>query len=361
MFELGAAWVLLVLPLPLLVYFKVKPVKQRMAAATVPFYTHLVSMQQHSHTQRYHSTAKLLLLALIWSLVVVAAARPQWVGKPQALPTSGRDLLLAVDISDSMNEQDMQIGGQAVSRIAVVKHVVSEFIKRRKGDRIGLVLFGSEAYLQAPLTFDTTTVSQFLQEAQLGFAGPQTAIGDAIGLSVKRFQNHQKTSNTASSKNNNHVIVLLTDGANTSGEVEPLQAAKLAQQTQTKIYTIGMGADEMVVRGFFGPRRVNPSASLDEETLTQIANTTNGKYFRARDTKELDTIYTLLDALEPIVQDEQWLRPTTSLFLWPLAAALLIGLLWCLYVLLPQCLASVMTVKSQIKTSTSPQEKIGHH
>jgi Ca-activated chloride channel family protein len=328
MLTLASPWVLLLLPLPLLIYFFVSPSKIRAEkeknAVIVPFYTQLTQLNAHQSSQHKRNYLYLCLLSLIWLLLVLTAAKPQWLGEPQALDTSGRDLLLAVDISGSMKEKDMKLNQRAVSRLAAVKHVVSEFITQRQGDRIGLILFGSNAYLQTPLTFDTDTVMQFLQEAQLGFAGTHTAIGDAIGLSVKRLKNRTVKDNAAT--NNSKVIILLTDGENTSGEVEPLQAAKLAAQINTKIYTVGIGADEMVVRGLFGNRRINPSASLDEKTLTAIANTTGGQYFRARDTQELNNIYQELDKLEPIEQEQEWLRPIQSLFMWPLGIALLLSI-----------------------------------
>jgi Ca-activated chloride channel family protein len=321
MFEFAWSWVFILLPLPLLVYFVLRPAKKQQLAVVVPFYQQIAKKNSSAILAiRQKTIFSLILLTLLWLLIVAAAARPQWVGDPIAQATSGRDLLVAVDISDSMDQADMLINNEAATRLQIVKQVVSEFIQRRQGDRIGLVLFGTNAYLQAPLTFDTHTVAQFLDEAQLGFAGPKTAIGDAIGLSVKRLQ-------ALKNGNENRVIILLTDGANTAGEVEPLQAAALAEQTQIKIYTIGIGADEMVVRSFFGPRRVNPSAQLDEETLVNIASRTGGRYFRARDTKDLENIYHELDTLEPIIQEQEWLRPTRSLFMWPLATALLISLL----------------------------------
>ncbi|MGH1485943.1 MAG: vWA domain-containing protein [Cellvibrionaceae bacterium] len=317
MFQFAWAWVFLLLPLPILCYYFIKPVKRETSAVIVPFYQQLkASVTQNTFTGLYRQWLSIIVLSLIWILLIVASARPQWVGDPVALSTSGRDLLLAVDISDSMDQADMIIDGENVTRLQAVKKVVAEFIERRKGDRIGLVLFGTNAYLQTPLTFDVETVSQFLQEAQLGFAGPKTAIGDAIGLSVKRLKELE---------NKNRVLILLTDGANTAGEVEPMQAAVLAQQTGIKTYTVGIGADEMVIRGFFGPRRINPSAQLDEKTLVNIAEITGGQYFRARETDQLENIYQQLDKLEPVNQEQQWLRPTRSLFIWPLFFAMLLG------------------------------------
>jgi len=317
MFHFAWPWVFLLLPLPLVIYLFAKPMSREKSAVIVPFYQQLGSLKNLGaiSSSQYFLTNSLLLI-VIWALLLAALAKPQLAGEPVATASSGRDLLIAVDISDSMDQQDMVIKGKPATRLNMVKHVLQDFIERREGDRIGLVLFGSNAYLQAPLTFDTKTVAQFLIEAQLGFAGPKTAIGEAIGLSIKRLQ-ELKTSKE-------RVIILLTDGANTSGEVQPLQAATLAKQTDVKIYTIGIGADELLVKGFFGQRRINPSIQLDEESLVNIATETGGKYFRARETESLKDIYKELDILEPIIQEEQWLRPTRALYMWPLAIALLL-------------------------------------
>ncbi|MDH3693927.1 MAG: VWA domain-containing protein, partial [Gammaproteobacteria bacterium] len=215
----------------------------------------------------------------------------------------------------SMRFQDMELGGELVSRVGVVKHVAGDFIRRREGDRIGLVLFGTRAYLQTPLTFDRDTVSTLLNEAELGIAGKRTAIGDAIGLAVKRLRE---------SKDSERVVVLLTDGANTTGEIEPLRAADLAARAGLTVYTIGVGAEQLTVKDFFGSRRINPSSDLDEETLQGIADKTGGRYFRARDTESLEEIYKILDRLEPVASDDKNLRPIRELFTWPLAIALLL-------------------------------------
>ena len=365
MLEFDFMWVLLLLPLPLLVYYFLPPHRQHSGAVIVPYYQTATQLSQPHKGHRRPALCKTLLLSALWLLLLLAAAKPQWVGEPQALPTSGRNILLAVDISDSMAQEDMRINGKTVSRLIAVKEVVSEFIERRQGDRIGLVLFGTNAYLQVPLTFDTGTVKQFLQESQLGFAGTKTAIGDAIGLSVKRLKDraqYVEASNARLEGNstNKQVIILLTDGANTAGEIQPLQAATLAQQINTKIYTIGIGADEMVVRSFFGNRRVNPSASLDEETLQGISQMTGGQYFRARDTDELNNIYQELDKLEPIEQDKQWLRPTRSLFMWPLGTALIISLLYVLFsyrLIIQQAWSSTLTSFSPRDHHSPPSSK----
>jgi Ca-activated chloride channel family protein len=257
------------------------------------------------------------IATLAWVLLVVAAARPQWVGEVVTLPVTGRDLLLAVDISGSMDTQDMFLAGEPVNRLAVVKKVAGEFIQRRRGDRVGLVLFGSRAYLQTPLTFDTETTAILLDESEIGLAGRETAIGDAIGLAVKRLREDAAS---------DRVLVLLTDGANTSGEVQPMQATEFAAREGLKIYTVGVGADEMMVRDFFGSRVVNPSADLDEDTLRAIAERTGGAYFRARDAQALAEIYRRLDELEPVESDQEVIRPIDDLFHWPLGAAFLLVL-----------------------------------
>jgi Ca-activated chloride channel family protein len=191
--------------------------------------------------------------------------------------------------------------------------VARDFIRRREGDRVGLLLFGEQAYLNAPLTFDRATILQLLDETAIGLAGPSTAIGDALGLAVKRLREQDTPQK---------VVILMTDGANTSGQVKPLRAAELAARAGLKVYTIGIGADEMMVRQLFGDIRVNPSTDLDEKTLRGIAKATGGRYFRARDVAALERIYTEIDRLEPVARGEQQLRPSTLLFPWPLALAL---------------------------------------
>jgi Ca-activated chloride channel homolog len=307
-------WLLLVLPLPLLVrwLFPARMTVEQ-AALKVPFLDDFSDAQTQSVTQ--NKKWPLLLASIAWVLLVLACTRPQWLGDPIEQAVSGRDLMLAVDLSGSMEVQDFFINKRAVDRLTAIKYVASDFINRRVGDRLGLILFGSQAYLQTPLTFDRKTVMTLLDESVIGLAGDNTAIGDAIGLAIKRLKNQPADS---------RVLILLTDGANTAGEVTPLKAAELAAANKLKIYTIGVGADEMIVRSFFGNRKVNPSTDLDENTLVKIAESTGGRYFRARSADELNNIYMLLDQLEPIEKDKQFFRPRTDLFYWPLALALLL-------------------------------------
>lgn len=318
MIEFEWPWLFALLPLPLLLRRLLPPVvENRQAALRTPFledFTVIMSGGSAAASSR----ALLLGALLAWVLTVTAAARPQWLGEPVQLPVSGRDLMLAIDLSASMQEEDFILGNRAIDRLTAVKRVAGEFIERRAGDRIGLILFGDRAYVQAPLTFDRLTVNTLLQEAFLGLAGERTAIGDAIGLAVKRLQDNPQQ---------RRILVLMTDGANTAGELEPLKAAELAQQAGLKIYTIGIGADAMQRRSFFGTFTVNPSRDMDEKTLTSIADTTGGRYFRAHNTEELAEIYGILDELEPVEIEQQSFRPTRALFYWPLSLAFLISCL----------------------------------
>lgn len=308
----------LFLPLPFLVYWLLPKANRQEPALQVPFFTVASSYDSIGGQGRRRTFLRQLLMILMWVALVVSATRPQWIGEPIELPTTGRDLMLAVDISGSMGTEDMQLDGNAATRLAAVKSVVGDFVERRKGDRLGLILFGTRAYLQTPLTFDRTTVQALLTETPLGIAGGKTAIGDAIGLSVKRLMDRPAE---------NRVLVLLTDGVNNVGEVDPVQAAKLAAQEGIRIYTVGFGAEEMVVPGFLFQRTVNPSAELDIETLTQIADTTGGIFQRARSADELTAIYEALDELEPIEQDQETYRPVRALYWYPLAFVLIMSLL----------------------------------
>jgi len=311
-------WFYLILPLPIL-YRKLR----RSANSESPYLesTILLSIAE-TQNRLVSSTSKrrllILLLIIAWLSLVTAIARPVNIGDPVALPTTGRDILLAVDISGSMEREDMIINGRQVNRLYAVKSVVSEFVNTREGDRLGLILFGERAYLQTPLTFDTKTLRDLLIEAQIGFAGNGTAIGDAIGLSVKKLKERPDS---------NRVLILLTDGSNTAGVLSPSEASDIAKKAKVKIYTIGIGDGRQRNQGLFGQTLVNQNNDLDERTLTAIADLTGGKYFRARDPRELRSIYDQLNKLEPIDQDEELLRPITSLFHWPLALFLTCSLL----------------------------------
>ncbi len=327
MLNLAWPWALWLLPLPVLVYLLVPRARRYDDALFVPFYQDVVKFatRQEDGVGR-RGPVRMILAALTWCLLILALARPQWVGEPVALAASGRDLLLAVDISGSMRQDDMVMDGKPVTRLALVKQIVGDFVKRRAGDRVGLLLFGTEAYMHVPLTFDRQTLKTLLDEALVGFAGTRTSLGDAIGLAVKHLRNRP---------NRGRVLILLTDGRNTAGRIGPLQAARLAADVGVKIYTIGVGADEMLVRDFFGARRVNPSADLDEDTLQEIAGLTGGRYFRARDARELEEVYAEIDRLEPVEQESETFRPIRSLYYWPLSGALVLSYLVALLLTAP--------------------------
>jgi len=306
----------LLTPAPILVRWLIKASRKKQPALTVPSLEGFSGLSSNESFSATLSTVKLIILWLAWILLIAAVARPQWVGEMVSLPTTGRDLMLAIDISGSMATEDMLVNNDYVDRLSVVKAVISQFLDARKGDRVGLVLFGTNAYVQAPLTFDLKSVKKLMIEAPVGIAGGKTAIGDAIGLTVKRLRERQ---------NEEKVVILLTDGANNVGEIPPIKAAELASVDGIKIYTIGVGAEEMRVPSLFGSlagRTTNPSADLDEETLSKIAEATQGRYFRAKDTNTLAQIYELIDQLEPIEQEPETYRPFQVLYYWPLGISL---------------------------------------
>jgi Ca-activated chloride channel family protein len=317
-------WAFILLPVPWLIRLFLPAARQQQTAAFIPFAAELpVSSVVR---QGGNKKIQLFIAALIWLLAVAATARPEWYGEAIKLPVTGRDLVLAVDISGSMQTEDFELSGRRVDRLTATKVVASAFIEAREGDRIGLILFGSQAFVQTPLTFDRKTVQILLDESVIGLAGTETAIGDAIGLAVKRLQQSDEGDIQTENSEMDQVLILLTDGVNTAGVVPPKKAAELAQERGLTIYTIGIGADAMTVRSMFGQRRVNPSAQLDEKVLTAIAEQTGGRYFRARDTKELIKIYSMIDQLEPVEREKKVFRPRSALFMWPLSLALLLSI-----------------------------------
>lgn len=327
-------WVFFALPLPLVIRL-LFPTGDRNQDAPlhVPF---IDDFDITANSSRFINKNKLLaiLATVAWLCLIIAAARPQWLGERVDIPVSGRDLMMSVDLSGSMAAEDFDYNGRKINRLQAVKLVAGEFIKRREGDRIGLILFGEQAYLQTPLTFDTTTINIMLQEALIGIAGKATAIGDSIGLAIKRLNGEDAS---------NRVLILLTDGANTAGEVPPLKAAELAAKQNLKIYTIGVGAETREVGSFVFKRTIKNN-EIDEKTLREIAEITGGQYFRARNTNELNKIYSLIDKLEPVEQESQSFRPVMALFMWPLSLALLLSVL---ILLLPVAGQLVLMIKGR--------------
>ncbi len=301
------AWPLMILflPLPWLVR-RYWPEATQGSALFLPFAAGVA----HLSAKRTFSSRRNLLFSLVWLLLIAAAMRPQWLDEPLPVPVTGRQMMLAVDVSGSMATRDM-----GASRLGVVKKVAGDFIKNRHGDQVGLILFGTQPYLQSPISADLSTVSEFLREAMVGIAGQQTAIGDAIGLALKVM-----LANRAKSKGE-MVLILLTDGGNNAGMMDPISAAKIAASSGMRIYTIGVGAE--VRQGFFG---MSGNADLDENTLKEIARITGGEYFRATDADALDRVYARIDRLEPSSGPDQWYRPHREWFVWPLALALLLSI-----------------------------------
>ncbi len=308
MIHIAWPWMLLCLPLPWLLARKLPAARAQGAALFLPFAAQVAegAAPAAARARRW----RLRLFALIWALLMTAAVRPQWLGDAQPAPTTGRRLLLAVDVSGSMATQGM--AGNA-SRLQVVKQVAGEFIRRRHGDQVGLILFGTRPYPQAPLSTDLDTVEQFLQEAEIGVAGLETAVGDAIGLALKRLRAEPGRVAAAdkASENKHTVLVLLTDGTSNAGEMSPLPAAKLAAASGLRIYTIGVGA--------------GADSDLDQDTLRAIAKETGGAYFHAADASALQQVYAEMDQLEPAAGTARWVRPQDEWFTWPLALALLLS------------------------------------
>jgi len=317
-------WLFLLILFPLLLAVWRSRGQNPVAAPVVPFGARLARLPGVQRVKRTTPLWRRLLIMAAWILLIAGLARPQWIGEAIEMPVSGRDMLMLVDISPSMEERDMHFQGRPINRLQAVKRVMNDFIAQREGDRLGLILFGTQPYVQSPLSFDLKTVRTLLNEAGLGMAGRATAIGDAIGLAVKRLRDRPQ---------DQRVIILVTDGANTAGELPPEKAAEIAEAAGVKIYTIGIGAETIVRQGLFGNRRVNPSRDLDEELLKAISAQTGGEYFRAASMPELALVYESINQLEPTEVEARPFRPTDDLYYWPLAGsaalvALLLLTLW---------------------------------
>lgn len=319
MFGLAQPWVLLAIPLPLLIWFFMPRTASALPAAMkVPFYQALYTIvDQEKKVLAGQGRSGLLLF--IWFLILFALSGPRWIGEPVPLKHEGRNIMLALDLSGSMELNDMLLDGRPVSRLMVVKHAAEQFVEQRTGDKIGLILFGTRAYLQTPLTYDRHSVLMRIEDATAGLAGKTTSIGDALGLAVKRLQDVPPQG---------RVIILLTDGASNSGVLTPLKAAELAKADHIKIYTIGLGSetDPRAMDAMFAG--MNASADLDEETLQQVAKMTDGRYFRATDPQSLQAIYETINRLETISQDEASIRPQKDYYPWVLGFALILFFYW---------------------------------
>ncbi|WP_242110504.1 vWA domain-containing protein [Luteimonas aquatica] len=314
-YTLAWPWLLLALPLPWLARWLLPARRGAAAALNVPYGARLDAIATGRGGGRAGAGNPWLWLA--WALLCLAAARPQQLGEAVQPPQSGRDLMLAVDLSGSMAEEDMELGNGVVDRLTAAKAVLADFLDRRVGDRVGLLVFGQRAYALAPLTLDRESVRQQLLDSVVGLAGQETAIGDAIGLAVKRLRAQPAEQ---------RVLILLTDGVSNAGMLDPIKAAELARDEHVRIHTIAFGgAGELSVFGFRLPVP-GGGDDIDEAGLKRIADMTGGRAFRARDTAQLAGIYAEIDKLEPVTRTGKRVRPRIERYPWPLAACVL-GLL----------------------------------
>lgn len=324
----AALWLLL---LPFAVYFLLPAAKNMYGdALKVPFVADLLKISEQSggfSLKFRHSASvrlRLALLSLIWLLSVAALCRPQWAGEPQRIKSDGRDILLVVDISNSMSEHDFKYQNKMYDRLTAVKNVVNDFIDKRSDDRMGLVLFGTRAYMQVPLTFDKQSLKEVLWMTEPGMAGNSTSIGDALGVALKNLPPKDSV------QPQNKVIVLLTDGENNDGRLSLPQAIKLAKDEGVKVYTIGVGSDSA---SFFGGLlNVAKDSGLDDAGLKALADETKGRYYRAKDVQSLFQVYNEIDKLEPVENEGRFIQEVKELYYYLAGAALLLFLVLVLWV-----------------------------
>ena len=310
-FEIIHVWIFWLLPLPLIIYLVFPTLKIKSASLLIPNMEKSISYTKQkpkkSSFVKKKKIIEIFVLIIVWILLITSLSSPQLVGKAELKAKTSRNFLIVADLSFSMAQKDWTIKGKRATRWQAVTSVMHEFIEKREGDRMGLVLFGSNAYVQAPFTPDLTTVKTMLDEAAVGLAGQTTSIGKAISKGIDLFE--QDTIQTK-------VMLLLTDGVDAGLGILPLDAADIAKRDSILIYTIGIG----------DPHSGN--SDLDEKTLQEIADITDGKYFRAINTEKLNSIYDELDKLEPIEYEEENYKPRTLLYVYPLGAAIFLGILY---------------------------------
>lgn len=304
-------WLFFLLPCPLAVFLFVPGYRSGEASIRIPRLWRIADLTGRQPAEGavvlQRSWISWCLISLIWLAVVTAVARPQWIGEPVSKIIPSRDLLLAVDLSGSMSTEDFtDDAGKQVNRLTACKQVLDDFLTRRKGDRVGLIFFGTAAFVQAPFTEDLELCRTLLDEAQVGMAGPQTVVGDAVGLALNVFDR---------SDLDDKVLILLTDGNDTGSKVSPEDAARIGKDKGVTIHTIAVG----------DPTAVGEEA-IDEEVLKSMASTTGGGFYRAADRDELEKIYESLDKLETKDLETQSYQPKTECFYWPLGCALILGL-----------------------------------
>ena len=310
MIGLAAPWALLLLPLPILVWWLVPPHRERVSALRFPFFRRIVDAAgaepRAGAVVLARSRVQMVAASLVWVLVVLALARPERIGEPVEITRAARDVVLAIDISGSMDTRDFaRPDGENAQRLDAVRDVVQGFVARRDGDRMALIVFGTKAYVQAPLTEDLATITGLLDRTEVGMAGPHTAIGDAIGLAIRTFE----ASDIAQ-----RLLILLSDGADTGSRMSPINAAEIARSNGVEIYTVAVGDPNGTGEG-----------RVDTATLEAIAQRTGGAAFFAGDEAALDDVYDRIDALAPRDVETLSYRPRQALAFIPLALAALLG------------------------------------
>ena len=317
-------WFLLVLPL--LVHYLLPIAKGVHGdALQVTFLKDLSNIKLKSGlTWQYTDNKELFLrdfskfvLLFVYIMLVASIARPVWIGEPVRIKNEGRDIIMVMDISTSMLEKDFNYNGMRINRLQAVKSVASNFIDKRIEDRVGLVLFGSRAYLQSPLTFDKKSVKDILWSMDAGMAGNSTAIGDALGVALKSVKDDKNKEN--------NIIILLTDGENNDGSLSLPQAINLAKDENIKIYTIGVGNASSLFQSILSYKIALPSG-LDEQSLQKIANETDGRYFRAENTEMLSEVYEAINRLEPQSNEDNYIQEIKEYFYIPLLLAIILSM-----------------------------------
>lgn len=309
-FEIAYIWIFWLLPLPLLVYWLWPAFTKRRAALLLPSFNRAAMAAGRRPRKSAWITRRnitgWLALSLTWICLLGAASSPRYVGKPGKKIKTARSFLIAADISFSMAQTDWVLDGKRTSRWDAVKTIMKDFVQHRQSDQIGLVLFGTHAYLQAPLTTDLDAITWLLDQTAVGMAGQMTSIGEAIGFSIKVFRE-----DTIKQR----IMLLLTDGIDAGQQVQPLDAAQEARKDSIVIYTLGIGK----ASGSGG-------YDLDEKTLKNIAQITGGQYFNAMNAGQLKEVYKTLDKLQPVEYEEETYKPVQLLYMYPLAAAIALGL-----------------------------------
>lgn len=313
MFTFSYIWIFLLLPLPLLLRKLTRPYQEERQAIQAPFFDELVELSGQKPgagaVVPKQPLVRQIITSLAWVLLIAAVARPQWIEQPIVKQISSRDLLLAVDLSGSMETEDFTgKDGKKINRLVAVKEVLDDFLKRRKGDRVGLIFFGSAPFIQAPFTEDLDTCSALLEEAQVRMAGPKTALGDTIGLAINMFKE---------SEVKEKLLIVLTDGNDTGSKVEPVKAAQIAGDNDIVIYSVAVGDPQAA-----------GEEKLDEKTLQSIAKTTGGHYFWAGDRRELEKIYNKIDELSTHEIETISYRPKRDLYFWPLGVVVVMSFLY---------------------------------